>query len=109
MRHQPGVEILAADAADGDDLAVAISVARLANHCLLPNVIGESEGRLLTAAVSASVSSFAVLPDFRGVDAEQPNALAVDLDNVAFNDGCATSQIDAARRSRSQYDDYSKQ
>src|SRR5262249_23058455 len=59
LRYYPGVEILAAETADGDDAAVAVGVAGLANHVVLCNVSGESEGRRLAAAVSETVGSFA--------------------------------------------------
>jgi hypothetical protein len=108
LRYEPGTQVLAADTANGDDAAVAVGVAWLANHCPLPNVIGESEGRLLTAAVRVPISIFAGLPCFRSVDAEQLDVLAVNFDGIAIDDGSAASQIDATGRDPSEYDDDSE-
>ena len=72
---------------DGDDAAVAIGVAWRPNDLSPPNVIRESEGGLLSATVGVPISSFAWLACFRRVYSEQPDALAVNLDRVAVDDG----------------------
>jgi hypothetical protein len=56
-------------------------------------VIRKSEGGLLSAAVGVPISGFAWLTRFRRVDAEQPDALAVDLDRIAVDDGRAAGHV----------------
>ena len=59
---------------------------------MLPDMVRQGERRLLAAAVRLPIG-FASLPRLRRVDAEQADALAVDFDGIAVDDGCAAAQV----------------
>ena len=70
-------------------------VALLAADYALSDVTGQSEHFLLAASIGLPVG-LAGQPRLRRVDAEQPDALAVDLDRVAVDYGGAPGQVRSA-------------
>jgi len=99
LSDEPGVQVLAAGAAHREDSAVAVGVARLASHDLLPDVIGQCERRLLLAMIRLP-GGLAGLPRFRRVDAEQADALAMDFDGVTVDRRGAAGQLRNVGRRR---------
>ena len=83
----PAIEILGALEANGDDAAIAIAITRIAANYRTTDPVGQSQCRLLAAAPCCAVGAGAFLPAFRRIDAVKPDALTVDFDGVAVNDG----------------------
>lgn len=84
----PGVQILGFGAADSDDPAVAVGVARIAGHKALANVVCQSERRRLAAAVVLALSILADLRALGSVDAMQADPRSADLKRVAVDRRC---------------------
>jgi len=84
LAHHPSVQVITPGAADGDDAAVAVDVVLVASDGLLPDLVGQGERSLLAAAVGLLVG-LAGLVRLRRVDAEEADALAVDLDGAAVD------------------------
>jgi hypothetical protein len=66
-------------------------------------VVGQRERRLLAAAVGPPIG-LAELLALRRVDPEEADALAVDLDRVAVDDGRPAGQVDSAGGHRGDQD-----
>ena len=66
---------------------ITIEIARLTVHGRTPDPIGQREAALLSTTPALGGGPHAELAAFGGVDAEETNALAVDLDGVAVDDG----------------------
>jgi hypothetical protein len=81
--------------------------ARVVNR-LMTDFIGQRQRRLLPAAVRAP-PRLAKLAMLRRVDTEEANALAMNLDCVAFNHGCLSDQICGTAWARSQQKEESRQ
>ena len=73
--------------ADSDDTTIAVEIAGLAAHGRSSDPIGQRKARLLSASPPFAGRSHTELAAFGGVDAKEANALAVDFDGVAVDDG----------------------
>ncbi len=74
------------EVANGDDPLVLVNVLLVTTQRVLVNEIGKSKGSFLTTPPRLSFTGTS-LPALGGVDAEQPNALAVDFDGITIDDG----------------------
>jgi hypothetical protein len=85
LSHEPLVDVDLAHEAAADDPPVAIDIALVARDGAAADEILQRQGGSLTAAPLAAGSIQTGLAAFRGVDAVQPNALAVDPERVAVD------------------------
>jgi hypothetical protein len=92
LRYHPSAQILAADATDRDNATVAVDVALLAGDGALTDVVGQGECCLLPATIRLA-GGLAGLAGLRRVNAEEPNALTVDLDRVAVDYRSSAYQV----------------
>src|SRR5262249_4705758 len=92
-------EVLKAGTADRDDAAVAVRVALVTGHRTCTDELGQGERGLLAAAIRLT-GSLAGLPRLRSIDAEQPDALAVDRDCVAVDDRRLARKVGCDRADR---------
>ena len=99
--HHPSAEVLAEHPANRDLSTEAVLVLRLAGHDAIADPGVQDERGLLTTAVALASSVGALLPGLRGIDAEQPDALAVDLNRITVDHrGAAGEQLSGRRDSR---------
>jgi len=81
----PGVQVLGTLEAHGDDPAIAIDVPFFARNRRSPYSVGQRQRRFLSAAPRLAAGIEASLAALGGVDAVQPDPLAMNLDRVAVN------------------------
>jgi hypothetical protein len=84
--HHPAAQVLVPLEADGDDPTVTVKITRLAGPGGASDPIGQREASLLSATPSLAGWSYTELAALGRVDAEKPNALAMNLDGVAVDD-----------------------
>lgn len=75
-------------AADGDGPTIAIDVDDVAGHRSPVDQVGQSHGALAAAHPGLATGELAELLALDGIDRAQPDALTVDFDGVAIDDGC---------------------
>jgi len=88
---QPGTNVLPAHLTCGNRPLVAVNASSFAKHRPAGDEVGQREGRILAAPIRRSVGALTCLPALGRVYAVQPNALAMDFDGVAVDDGCLAS------------------
>ncbi|MEO1613059.1 MAG: hypothetical protein AAFU55_12015 [Pseudomonadota bacterium] len=82
----------AREEADGDQTVIAISRATFALDRFALQDFVQIKGRFSAAAIAIARAVFAPLRTLRRIDSMTPNALALDLDRVAVDDGRASSE-----------------
>jgi len=91
LTHHPSVKLEPAQKTHSYDPAPPIRVTRIAANNTPTDLVGERERRDLSAAIGLSVPCAELLA-FGGVDSEQANALAVNLNRIAVDDRRHTGQ-----------------
>jgi hypothetical protein len=72
---------------DGNDAAVTVKIARLADHSTASDPIGQRKTPSLPATPAFAIGPHAELAAFGGVDAKEADALTVNLNGVAVDNG----------------------
>ncbi len=85
MRHHPGVQILAIGIADSHGAPIAVPAAFLACDGAAVDLPGQGVRSTFSASPRLTIAVTG-LSSLWGVDAVEPDALAVDLQRVAVDD-----------------------
>jgi hypothetical protein len=90
LPHHPAAQILTRQVTDSNDPLISIKAAFSTTDRPAANLVRQSERRDLTAPISLAVFPFTELTAFRGIDAMQSDALAMDFDCITIDDGSSS-------------------